>query len=180
MMCVSLCGRVYSGCLSQTGWCPLTFVSINRDWVLPPANDTSRWGGGGSGETSSSSSPHLGNILRSWARGNTLQPSVVPKTKNTTFSNVIMLLCLPLWSWCTATFAVGGEEGIIFVSVSLCVVLSCLKLIWFLCFGGGGGVCCGASWEGWAERENCHIRPVIWLWASRASSPLYPSFIILR
>lgn len=73
---------------------------------------------------------------------------------------------LCLWSWCTATFSVRGEEGILLVSVSLCVVSSCLKLIWFplfLCVWGGGVVVGRHGRRVGGARTV--IISVIWLWA---------------
>lgn len=46
MYCYDVCVSVWA-CVQcswdvevKTGWCPLTFASVKRDWVLPPASDT--------------------------------------------------------------------------------------------------------------------------------------------
>lgn len=128
-----------------------------RDWVLPPADDTL-------GGVQLRSPHHLETFKLVSPRQHTTT-FCCTKTKNTTFSNVIMLLCVSLKLVRSHLFSLRRGGNYICICVSLCVVLSCLKLIWFLSFLGGGAVfVVGASWEGgWSE--DCHIAPVIWLCA---------------
>lgn len=137
MMCVSPCGRVYSVLgMTWSNWLvPYDLCKHYRDWVLPPANDTPSGG--------STVLPMLKH-LNLWARGHTLQPSVVPKTKNTTFSNVIMLLCVSLKLVHSHLFRSRRGGNYICICVSLCgVVMPQVHLIlgfsFFFVVGGCHG-----------------------------------------
>lgn len=154
LWCVCLCVGVCTVFSSQAGGRPLTFVSI-IDWVLPPANDTP-------GGVQPRPPPHLETFKLVSPRQHTTTLCCI-KTKNTTFSNVIMLVYVSL-TLVHGHLSVRGEEGIIFVSVSLCgVVMPQIDLIWaflvFVClFLGHHGRECGWS-------EDCHNTPLFWLLA---------------
>ncbi|KAF1379642.1 hypothetical protein PFLUV_G00178150 [Perca fluviatilis] len=148
-VCVCLCAgvcTVFLGCLSQTGWCPLTFVSIletgcfrqpmthqvgfNRDLL-----------------------PHLETFKLVSPRQHTTTFRCT-KTKNTTFSNVIMLLCVSLKLVHSRLFSSRKGGNYICICVSLCgVVMPQVDLVF-------RGFVVGRHGEGgWSK--DCHITPVI-------------------
>lgn len=146
LWCVCFCVGVCTVFSSQTGWCPLTFESIVETCVLPPANDTP-------GGVQWSPSPHLETFKLLSPRQHTTT-SRCTKTKNTTFSNVIMLVYVSVKLVHSHPFSSRRGGNYICICVSLCGVV--MPQIYF--FGGVGG-CFGASWEGrWSE--DCHITPV--------------------
>lgn len=98
MMCVCVCVSVgvctvFLGRLGQTAGV-LTFCEHYRYWVLPPANDTP------DGVTlRPPPTPPLPHILKTFKLVSPRQHTATfccTKTKNTKFSNVIMLLCVSL------------------------------------------------------------------------------------
>lgn len=120
-MCVSLCGRVYSVLgMSQSNWLvPCDLCKHYRDWVLPPASDAP-------GGVHLRSPPHLETFKLVRPRRHTTT-FCCTKTKNTTFSNVIMLLCVSLKLVHSHLFS--SERRELYLYLCLCVVLSCLDLI---------------------------------------------------
>lgn len=121
----------------RAGWRPLTFVSI-IDRVLPPANDTP-------GGVQPRPPPHLETFKLVSPRRHTTTLCCI-KTKNTTFSNVIMLVYVSLTLVHGHLFSSrrGGN------SVCICVSVWCrhasdwfdLGFLVFVCFWGimGGSV----------------------------------------
>lgn len=126
-LCVGVC-TVFLGCLSQTGWCPLTFVSIIDTGCFHQPM-TAAGGVQPRSPPSPPPPPHISTRLSLWARGNTRQPSVVPKTKNTTFSNVIMLLCVSLKLVRSHHFS--SRRGGNYICICVSLVWCCHASSWF-------------------------------------------------
>lgn len=135
-----------------------------RDWVLPPANDTL---GGGSAKTLP---PHLETFKLMKPEATHFTTLCCIETKNTTFSNVIMLVCVSLKLVRCRLFSLRRGGNSICICVSLCgVVMPQSDLIFVSLF------VFGASWEAWAGVKSCHITPVFWLLAQKVCPPLHPS-----
>lgn len=153
-LCVGVC-TVFLGCLSQTGWCPSDLCKHYRDWVLPPADDTL-------GGVQLRSPHHLETFKLVSPRQHTTT-FCCTKTKNTTFSNVIMLLCVSLKLVHSHLFSLRRGGNYICICVSLCGVVMPPSWFFFVLFVLGffcwGGFVVGLHGRvGWSE--DCHITPV--------------------
>ena len=141
-LCVGVC-TVFLGCLSQTGWCPLTFVSIIETGCFhqPMTHQVGfNW--------------DLLPIFKHFKLVSPRQHTTTfccTKTKNTMFSNVIMLLCVSLTLVHSHLFSLRRGGNYICICVSLCgVVMPQVDLIFwgFLLWGVmGGGVEWGLSYH---------------------------------
>lgn len=106
-------------CLSQTGRCPLTFVSIIETGV---------WG------SAKILPPHLETFKLMKPEATHFTTLCCIETKNTTFSNVIMLVCVSLKLVRCHLFSLRRGGNSICICVSLCgVVMPQSDLILFHC-----------------------------------------------
>lgn len=136
-----------------------------RDWVLPPANDTP-------GGVQLRSPPHLETFKLVSPRQHTTT-FCCTKTKNTTFSNVIMLLCVSLKLVHSHLFSSRRGGNYICICVSLCgVVMPQVDLIFggFLLWGVMGG------WVEWGlSYHTCNLIVSIEGMLFPFTHPLIPS-----
>lgn len=115
MMCMSLCRHVYSVLgMSQSNWLVPSDLCKTKDWVLPPADTP--------GGVQLRSPPHLETFKLVSLRQHTAT-FCCTKTKNTMFSNVIMLLCVSLTLVHSHLFSLRRGGNYICICVSLCGVV---------------------------------------------------------
>lgn len=159
MYCYDVCVSVWAcvqcslGCLSQTGWCPLTFVSIRETGCFHQPM-THQVGGGEGFNWDLLLLPILKHSKLVSPRQHTTTFCCI-KTKNTTFSNVIMLLCVSLKLAHSHLFSSRRGGNYICICVSLCgVVMPQVDLIFglFSLWGVMGG------WVEWGlSYHTCNL-----------------------
>lgn len=148
-LCVGVC-TVFLGCLSQTGWCPLTFVSIIETGCFhqPMTNQVG---------VQLRSPPHLETFKACQPEATHYNLLLYQNQKYHVQQCNNATLCLS---------KVGAQPPFQFeerreLYLYLCLsVWCCHASSWFDFWG----FCYGASREGgWSDDR--HITPVIWLWA---------------